>query len=60
MDENFFTIRPKGVDMSKNYKVTYDNEGTSVNVSCMGLRRDGLVVEIEGAITSELIIYEEV
>lgn len=60
MDENFFTIRPKGVDMSKNYKVTYDNEGTTVIVSGMELRRDGLVVELEGAITSELIIYEEV
>ncbi len=59
MDENLVIVRPKGIDMSLNYKVTYDNLGTSFVVSGMELYRDGLVVQMEGAITSELIIYEE-
>jgi hypothetical protein len=40
------------------YKVTLDNRSQVMRVSGQGLLLDGISVELDAALTSELIMYE--
>ena len=51
-------FRPRGVDASAVYKVTLDNRGQVMRVSGQDLLLDGISVELDAALTSELIMYE--
>lgn len=55
-----YRLRPRGLDLSKRYKVTFDNVGESVTVDGFTLIEQGLLVRLEGALTSELLIFEAV
>ncbi|MBQ2775323.1 MAG: alpha-galactosidase [Clostridia bacterium] len=51
-------VRLKGVDVSKSYKVTLDNDRSSFVLSGRELRQNGIIVDIPSSMSSELILYE--
>ena len=52
------TVYPRGIKASGSYKVTFDNTGAASTVSGYDLVHNGIRVELEGALTSELILIE--
>ncbi len=55
--EQSIVVKPKGIDRSKNYSVTLDNEGCTFTVSGYELSK-GLEFHLGSAMESELILYE--
>lgn len=53
-------LRVKGADQAKQYKVTLDNDGSVFTVSGRELRQSGITVDIPSAMSSELVLYEEI
>ena len=53
------TVFPRGVDLSKNYLVTFDNSGAKVRLSGFELSQNGLRIRLGSALTSELVLYSE-
>ncbi len=53
-----YLLKPRGLDASKRYKVTFDNSGQTAVVDGFTLMTRGLTVRLEGALTSELLIFE--
>lgn len=51
-------VKLKGVDYSKNYKVTLDNERESFILSGRELKTNGIIIEIPSSLSSQLILYE--
>jgi alpha-galactosidase len=56
--EDRYLFRPRGLDSSKTYKVTFDNTESSVRVSGFELQRDGINVRIGQPLRSELLLFE--
>lgn len=52
-------VKPKGIDVSKQYKVTLDNDRCSFTVSGRELRHNGINVYIPSSLSSELVLFEE-
>jgi alpha-galactosidase len=52
-------VRLRGASASSRYKVTWDTSGASAVVDGFTLVNEGLRVRLEGALTSELILYEK-
>ena len=52
-------IKAKGADLSKNYKITLDNEGVSFTVSGRELKTAGISIDLPSPMRSELLLYEE-
>ena len=55
--ENNIVVKPKGIDASKNYRVTLDNDGETFEISGRQLKTHGIPVEISASLSSELILY---
>ncbi len=55
-----YLLRLRGLDVSRRYKVTFDNSGRSCEVDGFALMKQGLTVRIEGALSSELLLCEAV
>ncbi len=55
-----YRLRPRGLDVSRRYKVTFDNLGQATIVDGFMLAEQGIPVRLEGALTSELLIFEAV
>jgi alpha-galactosidase len=53
-------IKLRGIDISKNYTVTFDNHGESCMISGYQLVNDGITVYLKGALTSELVYFKAV
>ncbi len=53
-------VKLKGIDYSKNYKVTLDNERESFILSGRELKTNGIIIEIPSSLSSQLILYEEI
>ena len=53
-----YILRPRGLDVSKTYKVTFDNSNSFVPISGLELERDGLRVRIGQPLRSELLLFE--
>ena len=53
-------VCPKGADQSKNYKITLDNDGVPFTASGRELHQNGITVDIPCAMSSELILFEEI
>lgn len=51
-------VKPVGVDVSKEYTVTFDNSRQSFSISGRELKVKGLEIEIPAALCSELILYQ--
>ena len=59
-DEMTIKVNPKGIDVSKTYKVTLDNYRESFEISGSKLKFNGISVDIPCALSSELVLYEEI
>ena len=57
--EDHYTFRPRGLNVSKNYKVTFDNTQEVISASGFDLQRSGIRVEIGQPLHSELLLFEE-
>ena len=53
-----YRLRLRGLDVSRRYKVTFDNSGQSTEVDGLTLMKEGITVRLEGALTSELLRFE--
>ena len=53
-----YVLRPRGLDVSRHYRVTLDNRRQAFELDGFTLAQTGLVVRLEGALTSELILFE--
>ena len=56
--EDFITVKPKGLDVSKEYTVTLDNDNQTFNISGAELKQKGISVNIKASLSSELILYQ--
>ncbi len=59
-NEKRIMVIPRGIDPGKEYKVTLDNEGFTYTITGEKLRRNGIAVDINTALSSELILYEAI
>ena len=55
-----YRLRPRGLDASKRYRVTWDNSGQASELDGFVVVNQGITVRLEGALTSELLLFEEV
>lgn len=51
-------LRLRGLDVSRRYRVTFDNSGQTTLLDGFTLMEQGITVRLEGALTSELLICE--
>ncbi len=56
--EKQVNFKPKGIDVSKTYRVYFDNLRSSVEVSGLSLMQNGINVVLDSALSSELVLYE--
>lgn len=56
--EREYRYKPRGLDGSARYRVTFDNTEEVVEISGLELIRDGLPVVLESPLTSELLWFE--
>jgi hypothetical protein len=55
-----FLLRLRGIDPPGRYRVTLDNAGQTCEMDGWVLANHGITVRLEGALTSELVLYEPV
>jgi alpha-galactosidase len=55
-----YLLRLRGLDVSRRYRVTWDNSGQACEVDGFILMKQGITVRLEGALTSELLLIEAV
>jgi alpha-galactosidase len=55
-----YRLRFRGLDVSRRYRVTFDNAGETCELSGVALVKDGLTIRLESALTSELIVCQAV
>ena len=56
--EREYTLRMRGLDRSRTYRVTWDNHRQTAAVEGYSLMNQGLIIRLEGALTSELLLFE--
>jgi hypothetical protein len=59
-NDDITVVYPKGVDMSADYNVTFDNSGAQVRISGYAMVSDGIKARIGQNLASELVIYEKI
>jgi alpha-galactosidase len=57
---NSIVVKPKGISVSKNYKITLDNDRVSFNISGFALVNNGISINLNSPMISELILFEEI
>ena len=55
-----YTVYPRGIDVSFDYKVTFDNYGESYIVKGCDLRQNGIAATVPASLSSELILIERI
>lgn len=55
-----YLLRLRGLDVGRRYRVTWDNTGQTSEVDGFLLIKHGITVRLEGALTSELLLFEAV
>lgn len=58
--EREYVLRLRGLDRSRTYKVTWDNSAQTAEINGYVLMHQGLTIRLEGALTSELILFEAI
>jgi alpha-galactosidase len=56
--ETHYLLRPRGLDIAKRYRVTFDNLGETTAIDGYTLIEQGITIRLEGALTSELLLFE--
>ncbi|MCL5995731.1 MAG: alpha-galactosidase [Chloroflexi bacterium] len=59
-DRPEYELRLRGLDVSKRYRATFDNTGQSCEVDGFTLMNQGIKIRLEGALTSELLLFQAV
>ena len=54
-----YLLRLRGLDAAKRYRVTWDTSGQTCELDGAVLAQQGITVRLEGALTSELLRFEE-
>ncbi|MBE5766314.1 MAG: hypothetical protein E7335_03985, partial [Clostridiales bacterium] len=52
-------VRLRGVDISADYEVTFDNCGRTCTMPGIQLAQEGLFIRLGGSLTSELVLYKK-
>jgi alpha-galactosidase len=55
-----YLFRPRGLDVARTYAVTFDNAGQTAHVTGLLLVTQGIVIRLETALTSELVLFEAI
>lgn len=55
-----YTLRLRGLDASRRYRVTFDNDGQQCEIDGYTLMKQGITIRLESALTSELLLFEAV
>jgi alpha-galactosidase len=55
-----YLLRLRGLDVSKRYRVTFDSTAQTCEIDGFTLIKQGLTVHLEGALTSELLLFEAI
>jgi alpha-galactosidase len=55
-----YELRLRGLDVSRRYRVNFDNSGQSTEVEGFTLMEQGITVRLEGPLTSDLLVIEAV
>jgi alpha-galactosidase len=58
--KNSYRVRPRGLDRTKRYRVTFDNAGETVELSGHKLVERGLRIELRKPLSSELVLLEAI
>lgn len=53
-------VRLRGADISRQYRVTFDNSRKSCEISGYALANEGVRIRLDGALTSELVLYRAI
>jgi alpha-galactosidase len=56
-EDPVYRFVPRGLDMSRTYKVTFKNRGETVEMSGLKLMQEGVAVRLETAGTSEMLLF---
>lgn len=56
--EDAYLFKPRGLDPGNDYKVTFDNSGTSARMKGVDLINQGLSIRIGQPLRSELLLFE--
>lgn len=59
-DQPEYHLRLRGIDSSRTYNVTFGNSGDTSLIEGFVLAKQGVTIRLEGALSSELVIYESV
>jgi alpha-galactosidase len=54
-----YELRLRGIDVSRRYRITFDNSGQSTSVDGFTLMEQGITIRLDGALTSELLVIEQ-
>jgi alpha-galactosidase len=54
-----YDLRLRGIDVSRRYRITFDNSGQSTSVDGFTLMEQGITIRLDGALTSELLVIEQ-
>ncbi len=54
------TVYLRGIDAARQFRVTFDNSGADCLMSGRQLSQEGLRIRLDGALTSELVLYEAI
>ena len=57
--EDHYLFRPRGLDDSKTYRITFDNTQETIYATGFDLRRSGIRIDIAQPLHSELLLFEE-
>ena len=58
LNNNEYIFKPRGIDISQQYKVTLDNDNQTFLISGWELSQAGIKIHLDAALSSELILYE--
>jgi alpha-galactosidase len=53
-----YLFKPRGLDVGKTYKVTFDNTGGTATIDSWSLINNGVNIRLESPLSSELLLYE--
>ncbi|MBQ2963946.1 MAG: alpha-galactosidase [Clostridia bacterium] len=58
--ERLVNFTPKGIDISKNYRVCFDNVRKNVELSGASIMQNGISIKLGASLASELVLYEAI
>ena len=53
-----YIFRPRGLDVSRKYKVTWSNRGQTAEIPGERLLQEGITVRLETNLTSEMLLFD--